>query len=192
MKRAQRNQARPAIGEVIKVGNGWLGIAASRQGVSHIVLPKRSRRAAERALTNRISLDGSRLPFPASRFTGAVLARARREVGQFLAGRRRTLTFPVDLRAGSPFQRRVWRAALRIPYGRVRSYQWIAQRVGGKQYARAVGLALGANCVPLAVPCHRVVAHDGSLGGFTGGLSLKRKLLALERGSANGKSQIEK
>ncbi len=70
--------------------------------------------------------------------------------------------------------------ALRIPYGRVRSYHWIAAKVGGKKYARAVGNALGANPVPLIVPCHRVVAHDGSLGGFSCGLAVKRKLLDLE------------
>jgi methylated-DNA-[protein]-cysteine S-methyltransferase len=172
------------VGQVIKVGNGWVGLAASGKGISQIILPKRSKQAVEHALGKHISMNGTGLPSPVSRLPEKVMARARREVGQYLAGRRRTLTFPVDLRAGSPFQRRVWRAALRIPYGRVRSYQWIAQRVGGKQYARAVGLALGANCVPLAVPCHRVVAHDGSLGGFTGGLPLKRKLLALERTKA--------
>jgi methylated-DNA-[protein]-cysteine S-methyltransferase len=87
---------------------------------------------------------------------------------------------PVDMSAGTPFQRRVWRAILRIPYGRVRSYQWVAMRVGGKQYARAVGMALGANPVPIVVPCHRIISHDGSLGGFGCGLPMKRRLLKLE------------
>jgi O-6-methylguanine DNA methyltransferase len=74
----------------------------------------------------------------------------------------------------------VWQTALRIPYGRARSYHWIASKVGGKKYARAVGNALGTNPVPLIVPCHRVVAHDASLGGFSGGLKTKRRLLELE------------
>jgi O-6-methylguanine DNA methyltransferase len=74
----------------------------------------------------------------------------------------------------------VWRAIQAIPYGRVRSYKWVAVRVGGAHYARAVGLALGANPIPIIVPCHRVVAHDGSLGGFSAGLAMKRKLLLLE------------
>jgi O-6-methylguanine DNA methyltransferase len=74
----------------------------------------------------------------------------------------------------------VWRTALRIPYGRARSYHWIASKVGGRRYARAVGHALGANPLPLIVPCHRVVAHDASLGGFSGGLKTKRRLLELE------------
>jgi O-6-methylguanine DNA methyltransferase len=64
--------------------------------------------------------------------------------------------------------------------GRARSYQWVADRVGGKQYARAVGRALGANPVPIVVPCHRIIAQDGSLGGFSGGLPMKRRLLRLE------------
>jgi O-6-methylguanine DNA methyltransferase len=99
---------------------------------------------------------------------------------KFLAGKRRELDFPVDLSEGTTFQRKVWRAILRIPYGRVRSYKWVAARVGGARYARAVGLALGANPVPILVPCHRIVAHDGSLGGFSCGLRAKRRLLALE------------
>lgn len=87
---------------------------------------------------------------------------------------------PVDLSSGTGFQRRVWRSIERIPYSRVRSYQWVAARVGGKHYARAVGMALGANPVPLLIPCHRIVAQDGSLGGFSCGLNYKRLLLQLE------------
>jgi O-6-methylguanine DNA methyltransferase len=68
----------------------------------------------------------------------------------------------------------------RVPYGKIRSYQWVAARVGGSQYARAVGNAVGANPLPIVIPCHRIVAHDASLGGFSGGLSMKRKLLSLE------------
>jgi O-6-methylguanine DNA methyltransferase len=152
-----------------------MGISASEKGVRAIVLPKSSRHAAERALRSGVSVDGR----PAAG-TGALLRDARRQVLRYLKGASRSLDFPLDLSAGTPFQRRVWRAALRIPYGRARSYQWIASKVGGKRSARAVGGALGANPVPLIVPCHRVVTHDGSLGGFSGGLSVKRKLLDLE------------
>jgi methylated-DNA-[protein]-cysteine S-methyltransferase len=101
-------------------------------------------------------------------------------VTRYLAGKQRTLDFPIDLSGGTPFQRRVWQTALRIPYGRARPYHWIASKVGGKQYSRAVGHALGANPIPLIIPCHRVVAHDASLGGYSGGLAVKRKLLDLE------------
>jgi methylated-DNA-[protein]-cysteine S-methyltransferase len=109
-----------------------------------------------------------------------MLSEAKKQLIEYLAGGRRDFSMPVDMSAGTPFQRRVWRAILRIPYGRVRSYQWVAMRVGGRQYARAVGMALGANPVPIVVPCHRIISHDGSLGGFGCGLPMKRRLLKLE------------
>jgi O-6-methylguanine DNA methyltransferase len=171
-----------------------MGISASEKGVRAIVLPKSSRHAAERALDqcrgSKFEVRGSGRATEHKKSTSSpklrisnlerVLREARRQVERYLGGRSRALDFPIDLSGGTPFQRRVWRAALRIPYGRARSYQWIASKVGGKRSARAVGGALGANPVPLIVPCHRVVTHDGSLGGFSGGLPVKRKLLDLE------------
>ena len=169
---------------------GWMGIAASakgaRAGVCRIVLPHVSRRAVEMELSRTFaqspaSLNGRPTHDDASPKNKAIVLReARAQLVAFLKGRRRELDFPIDLSGGSVFQRRVWRAILRIPYGRVRSYKWVALRVGGTRYARAVGHALGLNPVPLIVPCHRVVAHDASLGGFTGGLRTKRRLLQLE------------
>lgn len=171
-----------------------MGISASENGVRAIVLPKSSRHAVERALAGRLrskldvrssnraaeNKNASSSHQPRASNLGPVLREAQRQVLSYLAGASRSLDFPLDLSTGTPFQRRVWRAALRIPYGRARSYQWIASKVGGKRSARAVGGALGANPVPLIVPCHRVVTHDGSLGGFSGGLPIKRKLLDLE------------
>lgn len=154
---------------------GWMGLAASAKGVRTIVLAKPSRRAVERALQSGTLPDGH----PVSG-TRAMLRDAQRQVLAYLAGKQRTLDFPIDLSGGTSFQRRVWQTALRIPYGRARSYQWIASKVGGTRHSRAVGNALGANPVPLIVPCHRVVAHDASLGGFSCGLTVKRKLLNLE------------
>ena len=78
----------------------------------------------------------------------------------------------------------IWQATRSIPHGETRSYAWVAARAGNPLGARAAGQALGKNPLPVVVPCHRVVAADGGLGGFTGGLYLKRKLLALE--SSNG------
>ncbi|MFI5247692.1 MAG: methylated-DNA--[protein]-cysteine S-methyltransferase, partial [Nitrospirales bacterium] len=86
----------------------------------------------------------------------------------------------LDLSGGTSFQRKVWRTLRRVSYGQLRSYQWVAFRVGGRQYARAVGNAVGANPMPIVIPCHRIVAQDASLGGFSGGLPMKRKLLTLE------------
>ena len=174
---------------------GWMGLAASGKGVRAIVLPKSSRQAVERALAKRPGSkfevrslgNGGRAgqreeqnPQPRTSNLERVLREAQQQLHAYLAGASRTLDFPVDLSSGTPFQRRVWRTALRIPYGRARSYQWIASKVGANRAARAVGGALGANPVPLIVPCHRVVAHDASLGGFSGGLPVKRRLLDLE------------
>src|SRR5438093_10320627 len=175
---------------------GWMGTAASAKGaqagVCRIVLPHVSRRAVEEALrprdrgTRPEAMGKSRKaslspiaprPLPAQ---DRVVREARTQLVAFLEGKRRGLDFPVDLSGGSTFQRRVWRAILRIPYGRVRSYKWVALRVGGPRYARAVGRALGSNPVPIVIPCHRVVSQDASLGGFTGRLRIKRRLLQLE------------
>jgi methylated-DNA-[protein]-cysteine S-methyltransferase len=87
---------------------------------------------------------------------------------------------PIDLSAGTDFQQSVWRALTEIPRGETRSYGWVAKRVGKPGASRAVGTACGANPVPVVVPCHRVIASDGSIGGFGGGLPMKRRLLALE------------
>ena len=82
---------------------------------------------------------------------------------------------------GTPFQKKVWQAIATIPYGETRSYQWIAQKIGNPKAVRAVGQACGANPLPLMVPCHRVVASNGKIGGFSLGLKLKRRLLKLEQ-----------
>lgn len=100
-------------------------------------------------------------------------------IQEYLAGRSRDLDLPLDMR-GTPFQISVWRQLCLIPYGQVITYGELARRVGKPGAARAVGAANGANPIPLVVPCHRVVAAGGALGGFGGGLPLKRKLLELE------------
>lgn len=102
-----------------------------------------------------------------------------RELNEYLAGRRREFTFPLDLR-GTPFQVRCWRALLEIPYGETRTYADIARAVGCPKGFRAVGLANNRNPIAIVVPCHRVIASDGSLCGYGGGLEIKRKLLELE------------
>lgn len=148
---------------------GWMGVSETCKGVDAILLPKRSRRAV------LAELDG------ATRTSGtALLEEAKRQVLEYLDGRRNRFDLPLDLSRGTAFQRRVWRTLERVPYGKLRSYRWVAARVGGRAYARAVGNAVGANPLPIVIPCHRIVTQDASLGGYSGGLSTKRKLLALE------------
>ncbi|MGP0098967.1 MAG: methylated-DNA--[protein]-cysteine S-methyltransferase [Terriglobales bacterium] len=102
-----------------------------------------------------------------------------RELDEYLAGKRREFSFPLDLR-GTDFQLACWRALLAIPYGETRSYADIARAVGKPNAFRAVGMANNRNPIAIVVPCHRVIASDGNLCGYGGGLDLKRKLLELE------------
>ena len=101
------------------------------------------------------------------------------QLREYFAGERRSFDLPLAPR-GTEFQRRVWRALLEIPYGKTISYGELARRIGQPSASRAVGLANGANPLPIVVPCHRVIGADGSLTGFGGGLPIKQKLLALE------------
>jgi methylated-DNA-[protein]-cysteine S-methyltransferase len=110
----------------------------------------------------------------------ALIREAVRQLEAYFRGELRQFDLPLDL-AGTPFQRRVWEALLRIPYGETRSYAGIATEVGTPTGFRAVGGANHANPVAIVVPCHRVINADGGLGGYGGGLGFKRMLLELER-----------
>ncbi len=102
------------------------------------------------------------------------------QLEEYLAGTR--TSFDLTLRpAGTPFQQSVWKGLTDIPYGEVCGYGELARHIGNPGAARAVGQANGANPIPIIIPCHRVIAADGSIGGFSSGLSIKRRLLALER-----------
>lgn len=101
------------------------------------------------------------------------------ELNAYFSGEPVSFTSRLDI-SGSPFQMRVWSELLKVPYGNVRSYKWLAEMAGNPQAARAVGGALNKNRVPVLIPCHRVVESSGSLGGFGCGLEIKRVLLELE------------
>lgn len=152
---------------------GWMGISETDKGLDGIALPKKSKQAVEISLR-----DQSSKPFV--REASARLKVAQQQLMEYLEGTRQRFDLPLDLSNGTAFQRKVWRTLLQVPYAKLRSYQWVAARVGGPQYARAVGNAVGANPLPIVVPCHRIVAQDATLGGFSGGLPTKRKLLTLE------------
>jgi len=114
-----------------------------------------------------------------------VLEAATRQLAEYFAGNRRT--FDLELApVGTPFQRSVWLALPDIPYGGTLSYAALAARVGRPSAFRAVGQANGSNPLPLVLPCHRVIATGGGLGGYAGGLDTKRQLLELERSVLEG------
>jgi len=113
------------------------------------------------------------------------VAAARAELLEYFAGARTAFTVPIDLEGLTAFQKKVLESAIRIPLGRVATYGRLAAEIGSPRGARAVGGALRINPIPIVIPCHRVVAGDGGIGGFTvrgcpDSLDIKRKLLALE------------
>ena len=129
----------------------------------------------------RILWEGEDLPGEATRETGGgegaeILRRAVTQITEYFAGQRTAFDLPLDL-AGTAFQQKAWLALATIPYGTTISYAEQARRVGHPRAVRAVGSANGRNPVPIVLPCHRVVTSGGSLGGFGGGLDVKRALL---------------
>jgi methylated-DNA-[protein]-cysteine S-methyltransferase len=107
------------------------------------------------------------------------VADAVAQLREYFDGKRTVFDLPLAPE-GTPFQRTVWRTLEEVPYGETISYGELAKRVGNPKASRAVGSANGKNPLPIVIPCHRVIAADGTIGGFGGGLSTKRRLLALE------------
>ncbi len=120
-----------------------------------------------------------RFKAPAVPGMNAHLERLQRELAEYFAGKLRDFGGPL-VYPGTPFQERVWKELLRIPYGQTRSYEEIADAVGTPKAQRAVGRANGLNRIAIVIPCHRVVNKDGRLGGYGGGLRRKQFLLDLE------------
>lgn len=143
---------------------GPLVLATSAAGLTHVLFAK-GPRAAE--------------PHSAWELEPSRLAPVARQFDEYFDGRRRAFDLPLAP-AGTPFQLRVWSELGRIPYGTTVSYGELARRLGTPNGSRAVGLANGANPLPIVIPCHRVIGSDGSLTGFGGGLDTKRRLLELE------------
>lgn len=114
-------------------------------------------------------------------------AAVREQLREYSSGTRQRFDLPLAL-VGSAWQKAVWRALTEIPYGETRSYGEIAEMIGRPGAARAVGRANATNRLPLVVPCHRVIAADGTLGGFNGGLHIKERLLAHESRVLGGAS----
>ena len=104
-----------------------------------------------------------------------------KELDEYFQGKRQNFTIPLDISHGTPFQVQVWQALLTIPYGKTISYKELAEKIGKPTAFRACANANGKNFISLIVPCHRVIASDGALGGYTGGVEIKKALLDLEK-----------
>jgi len=158
---------------VVESPIGRLRVAATERGVVRIAFPS----GVGSSFGGWLSLA---LPDAEFVESSSLLDEACRELGEYFDGKRREFKVALDLR-GTEFQQEVWRELSRIPYGEVCTYADVARRIGREKAFRAVGAANGANPVPLIVPCHRVIASGGKLGGYGGGLDTKQRLLALER-----------
>lgn len=150
---------------------GWVSVLASERGLLAVALPCSTEKAARRELGEETE--------QAEHAEGA-LADITERLRAYFSGEKAAFPDKLDFSAVTAFQRQVWEAARLIPYGETRSYLWLAERIGKPGAARAVGQALGRNPLLIIVPCHRVVASGGGLGGFGGGLEMKRRLLMLE------------
>ena len=146
---------------------GRLTLVASDKGLAAVLWENDSPRRVPLAITG----EDSKHP---------VLREAERQLKEYFAGKRTSFDLPLDFH-GTDFQKRVWKALLKIPFGETRSYAQIARALGKPTAMRAVGAANGKNPISIIAPCHRVIGKDGTLTGFAGGLKAKAHLLALER-----------
>ena len=151
---------------------GPLLAAATPRGLAYLSFPETPSDAVLETLSRRLSPRILEAP--------ARLDEVRRELEQYFEGKRRHFELPLDWSLIRGFHRSVLRATARIDYGSVRSYAEVAARAGSPRAVRAAGNALGANPIPVVVPCHRVVRTGGGLGGYGGGLDRKEYLLRLE------------
>lgn len=107
-------------------------------------------------------------------------AAVKKELSEYFEQGRIDFTFRTAFIEGTEFEKEVWEALREIPYGETRTYKWIADKIGKPHASRAVGNALGKNPLPIAFPCHRIIESDGSIGGYTPGVDIKRRLLEIE------------
>ena len=160
---------------------GWMGLVASTAGVRCIVLPRPSQE-----VVFQLIMEGFPEDIGDASFFGDLPERLKR----FFEGELVSFDDELDLAHATMFRRAVWEANRSIPYGETRSYSWVAQYIGKPQALRAVGQALAHNPVPIVVPCHRVVNKNGNLGGFGGGLDMKKRLLEIEALPRKGNQKV--
>lgn len=175
----RRTQTAPAWWTVVDSPVGPLRLVATERGLALISFAVSE---SERATIDELARRGLS-PFPvadAPSSARAVLDLAQAELDEYFAGHRRDFDLPLDWWGVTPFTRDTLEATAAVPFGRLETYGGIAGRIGKPGASRAVGNALGSNPLPVIVPCHRIVASGGGIGGYTGGLGIKQRLLAIE------------
>lgn len=158
---------------IVNTKLGFVGLVGSKSGLALLTLPKSSRQAV---LSEIKEFAGDAIE------DTSVFHDFTYRLQRYFDGKQVTFTDSLDFNGSTAFHRAVWNATRSIPYGETRTYTWVAEQIGNPRAYRAVGGALARNPLPIIVPCHRVVASNGTLGGFGGGLALKKRLLELEAG----------
>ncbi len=168
---------------IFKTSLGWCGIIYGKYGLIKIYLPGMKK---EKLKKNIHSYNKSIVEH-----TGRIQILVR-HICSYFKGKNVRLNLPVDMKTMTEFEKKVYKQAMKVPFGKVKSYKWLAEKAGVPNGARAVGNALSKNPVPLIIPCHRVIKSDGRLGGFSapGGILIKRKMLSIE-GHANYPLTVE-
>lgn len=162
MNSTPKTRFEPTASKVINTPIGKLTLVASPQGLQQVIIGEKNLRA--RDISSKAESH---------------LIRTERQLHEYFAGNRKKFSIKLDI-SGTEFQESVWFALNKIGYGETISYAQQAKLVRKPKAFRAVGSANGKNPVAIILPCHRVIASDGTLGGYGGGLAIKRKLLALE------------
>ncbi len=157
---------------IFKTSLGYMGVVVSSKGLNLILLPRQDQEEIKRELKKHYAVDLLR--------DEEGLSGIRGKMRDYLGGKKVFFREDLDVGGATPFEMRVWDTVYGIPYGEVRSYDWVAKQVGNPKEVRAVGQALKRNRLPIIIPCHRVINKSGDLGGFSGGVELKRKLLSIE------------
>jgi len=150
---------------------GWVGMLASAKGLLSTTLPQPSIDGVRHLLGDSVNH---------AIWSPHLFKDLMERLKVYFSGHRTTFPDELDLSRATHFQREVWEITRLIPYGETRSYAWVAEQIKKPRAMRAVGQALSKNPLPIIVPCHRVVASDGKLCGFGGGVEMKRYLLFLE------------
>ena len=151
---------------------GHMGLIGSEKGLKRVILPLQK----PEDVINIASIDY----VYSCEHNSSCLGDLPERMGLYFEGKRIEFKDPIDIEGATEFQKRIWDSVRRIPYGTTISYSRLAQMAGNYKLARATGNALARNPVPIVVPCHRVIASNNKLGGFSGGLEMKKYLLELE------------
>jgi methylated-DNA-[protein]-cysteine S-methyltransferase len=154
---------------------GHVAAAISKHGIRHLILPQASKEEAFDMLCKKVR-DEKLVPDNKE----LIFKKLAGQLKNYFNGQLVEFSYKLDYNVATVFQRQVWCVARTISFGSKQTYGWIADKVGDPESRRAVGQALNANPIPLLVPCHRIIAARGRLGGFGGGTEVKSKLLRLE------------